>query len=417
MEEIKNKVLIPETLIKRRVARGDGIPSAIFFGTKDSQNEGKPDFVIRSDGKRLESLVIPAGERWVNSEGYNKLWGEIEDLLKKVKNQFESRSNLNQFPDDYYDLINRIRIDITRRRMEQPDLTGEMTNEVTNPNFSKVVDLTEFIPFAGAFEEIKGTGDNVPMLEQKTGAKGAVHILLYGLGHARTLEDELYNLDIFSLEKVNTAVARAHTALRNDLCIGTLVALSLAGGWNASQQVGPSGTGTVEEQVYTTLNNAIYALGALLDPQTGQEIDTSRMILVVGSNAAARVVNRVINGRVLRGQNKIINLEPLEIDEIWNYKGDTITVGPKVHSYPGVPAQTAYLFVPGPAGAPIWTLNKRQLTMEMGRGDVLQLARERRAWYFGQGEYQDEFLGSSGALGLPDGYGFCVEISIPSDET
>jgi hypothetical protein len=418
MEEIKNLILTEEKLIERRVNRAEGIPSAMFYGKMEAQESGSPDYVVNSKGERLESTVVAAGGRWVNSEGYSRLWGEIEDLLKKVKNQFERKVNINQFPDDYYDLIDRIRIDITRRRIEQMDMTGEMTNEITNPNFSKSVDLTEFIPFAGAFEEIKGTGDNVPMLQQKTGAKGSVGILLYGLGHARILEDELYNLDIYSLEKVNAAVARGHTALRNDLCLGTLVRLSNTNAWDPSQQVIASTVGTLEERVYTTINNAIYLLGSLLDPQTDQEINTPRIVLIVGTNAAARAINRSINGR-LRDGDKIINLDPLEIDEVWNYKGDVINVGPKSHVYPGVPRDRAYLIVPGPAGSPIWTLNKRQLTMEIGRGDVLQLARERRAWYFGQGNYMEEFLGSSGdySATLGAGYGFCVEIILPEAET
>lgn len=419
MNELKDTILTKDKLIKRRVANGEGIPSAMFYGKMDSQASAKADYVIKSNGERLESRVIAASEKWENSEGYVRLWGEIEDLLKRVKNQKERRVNLNQFPDDYYDLINRIRIDITRRRIEQMDFTGLMTNELNNPNFSKSVDLLEFIPFAGAFEEIKGTGDNVPMLEQKTGARGSVPIYIYGLGHARTLEDELYNLDIFSLEKVNTAVARAHTAMRNDLCLGTLVALTNAGAWNAFQQVPATTTGSLDRRYYETIRNAIRQLIGLLDCQTNQEIDASRMILIIGSNVIAWDLNRVLSGRILRGENEIINLEALPIDDVWIYKGDTLNVGPRPHSYPGVPAGTAYLIVPGSAGAPIWTLNKRQLTMEIGRGDVLQLARERRAWYFAQGEYQDEFLGSSGDLTIPtgQGYGYCVEIELPTEDT
>ncbi len=101
---------------------------------------------------------------------------------------------------------------------------------------------------------------------------------------------------------------------------------------------------------------------------------------------------------------------------MWLYKGDVIDVGPKRTEYEGVPDGTAYLFVPGPAGAPTWTLNKRQLTQEVGRGDVLTLSREQRAWYFGQAVYREEFLGSSSdTAGLGDGYGYVVEITLPTE--
>ena len=121
MNEIKDLVLTKDKLIKQRVASGEGVPSAMFFGKMGVQLDMKTaDYVEKSNGERLESIVIPAGEKWVNSEGYNILWGEIEDFLNKTRNQFERKVNLNQFPDDYYDLINRIRIDITRRRVEIP---------------------------------------------------------------------------------------------------------------------------------------------------------------------------------------------------------------------------------------------------------------------------------------------------------
>jgi len=335
--------------------------------------------------------------------------------------------NINQFPDAYYDLIQKVRQDITRRRIEAMDFTSEFTIEKTNPNYSKSIDLTEFLPFAGVFEDIKGTGDNVPMLEQKTGAIGAVSVKLKGLGHARSLEDELYNLDIYSMQKVNEAVDRAHTGVRNHICFNPLIALTADGGWNASQIVAADVTGqivaadttgaTYDVRLYLTVRNALRLLYGLVDAQTGQEIDAPRVVLMVRGNVIEWDLQRVINGQLEKFGTPVENRAGLAINEIWKYKGDTITVGPKPTVYPGVPVNTAYLFVTGPDGAPSWTLNKRQLTMEIGRGDVLQLARERRAWYFGQAEYREEFLGSSSdTLGLADGIGYVVTINLPEPD-
>lgn len=405
-------MLTKDKLVERRVKRNFGIHSGLYFGKKNIQYK-QTDPVIKSNGELMSSIISAVEKGWENSDGYAKLWNQIDDKLSVLK-----RQNLNQFPDDYYDLINKMRMDITRRRIEEMDFTTEFTQEITNPAFSKSIDLLEFIPFAGVFEEIKGTGDHVPMMEQKTGAEGSVGISLYGLGHSRSLEDELYNLDIFSLQKINAAVTRAHTAKRNDLCFGPMIALSNAGGWHASQQVAAvnAAGATYDVNLYLTLRKALKQLYGLLDPQTRQEISAPRVVLLVRNNVIQWDVQRVINGQLEEMGNRVENRSSLAIDEVWTYKGDTITVGPKPTAYSGVPVGTAYLFVPGPAGAPIWTLSKRQLTSEVGRGDVLTLSREQRAWYFGQGEYQDEFLGSSELSSLGSGFGYVVEIELPSDE-
>ena len=410
--------LTKEKLFDRRVKNGFSIKGELFHGDKKAQ-EKRTENVKNSKGIPYKFLVsAPKGGLWKNSEAYHKLWSQAEDNLRNIKKLIDRKVNLNQFPDDYYDLIQRTVIDLTRKRLEQMDFTSEFTNEITNVNFSKSINLREFIPFAGVFEEHKGSGDNVPMLQQKTGALGSVDVILYALGHARSLEDELYNLDIYSLQKVNEAVSRAHKALRNNLCFNPLIALTAAAGWNVSQVVAADATGaTYDVRLYLTIRNALRLLYGLLDPQTDQEIDALRVTLLVRNNVIEWDLQRVINGQLEKFGTPVENRAKLAIDEIWKYKGDSITVGPKTTTYAGVPEGTAYLFVTGPDGAPTYTLNKRQLTQEVGRGDVLQLARERRAWYSGQAEYREEFLGSSSAtLGAADGYGFVVTINLPEPD-
>ena len=109
-----------------------------------------------------------------------------------------------------------------------------------------------------------------------------------------------------------------------------------------------------------------------------------------------------------------MNLEALPIDDLIVYKGDSYTVGKDVITYPGIAAGKAYLFVPGPSGAPAYTLVKRQLTQEVGRGQLLHLAREQRAWYFVQTEFIEEFLGSSSSAFSGSGFGYCIEIDLPA---
>lgn len=420
------KIINKETLYERRVKNNFGIRSSMFYG-KMKEQEKTTDIVRRNNDELIESIVRSNGGPWQNSAGYARLWSSIEDSMKKVKAFIDRNKrlvNVNQFPDDYYDLIDLIRMDLTRRRIEAADYTAEFTNEITNPNYPQSIPLIEFLPFAGAFEPVVGTGQNVAMIQQKTGVSGSVDVTLYALGHARSLEDELYNLDIYSLEKVLKAVNRAHTGLRNNRCFNPLIALSMAtpNGWSAFQRVAADTTGaTYDVRLYLTLRNAIRRLMGLLDMQTGQEIDAEKIVLLCRNKVIQWDIARVVDGQLEKFGTPIENRGKLGIDELWLYKGDVVDVGEDRVTYNGVPEGVAYLFVPGPAGAPTWTLNKRQLTQEIGRGNVLQLARERRAWYFGQAEYRGEFMGNSGDLTPPTntGYGYVVEITLPDpdDET
>jgi hypothetical protein len=418
---MNGEILTVELLMKRRIAQKEGILSGIYPGSirkEDIYGADSAEAVRMANGQKMESVVVPTSERWVNSKKYTELWGRIEAIIRKGR-----RANISQFPiADYYTMVDMLRMDITRRRMEYVDFTGEITQEITNAAFGRSICLDEFLPYAGAFEEIKGTGDTVGMIEQRTGETGTVTMRIFGLGWTRSLEDELYNLDIFSLEKVNAAVARGHVARRNDLALGGIIALSGPPSlWTPAQSVAAQSggaTSTYDQNLYLTLKEALRKLYALRDPQTGQEISAPRVVLLIGNNVTEWDVSRVIRGQLNKPNSEISNLEGLPIDQVWKYKGDAFTVGPKTYRYPGVPANVAYLLVPGPAVTPAsaYTLTKRGLTQEIGRGSVLQLSREERAWYFAQTAYGDEFIGSSlPGTALADGFGYIVEVELPTD--
>lgn len=421
--EVNALILTPEKAFQRRVNSGFGIKSELAFdGVKD---ERFGEVVKNAAGEEYGSLVkAEKAEPYVNSESYGNLWDRIESKLQALRNQVERRVNINTFPSDYYDLIDMMRMDVTRRRMEELDFTAMLTQEITNPAFSRSIALVEFMEYAGAFEEIKGTNDPVPMMEQKTGAKDSVSMHLYGLGHARSLNDELFNLDIFSMQKVNAAVARGHRAHRNNLCIGVYPAITAGGGWNGAQQqlAVNNPAHSYHENLYDTLERGIRRLGRLCDYQTGNKIGIANAVLVVADEVIAWDVGRVIRGQLATqgeaASSVIRNVGALPIGEVWVYKGDRFDVGPKTYTYPGVPEGHAYLIIPGGTTNNMWwTLVKRQLTQEVGRGDVLHLAREARAWYFGQTAYAVEHFGNTAGLTGTEDYGYCIEILLPDEET
>lgn len=412
------KILDKSAIIKQRAEQKYALRTAHYVGKKDSQVESKAAEIVRNNkGENLDATVVMSGEKWENSPGYAQLWDEIEQAQKSLRNNFSKRQNIATFPDDYYDLIDKIRIDITRRRMEEEDYTDLLTQVIANDNFSKSVALDEFLPYAAVFEEVSLAGDSPNLIDQKTGETTSAVMTAYGVGHARTLEDEIYNTDIYSLEKVNRAVARGHRSKRNDLGIlGRMVAKTTAGGWDSGQQVAADTTGsTAEAKLYNTLSSAIDTLMGLKDPATENEITASQLVLACRPGDVRRI-NRVINGQLnIGGKGTPANFAALtEITDLIPYNGDVIYRGKEKVTYAGIAEDTAYLFVPGRAGAPLYTLEKRSLTQEMTVRPFLQYASDGRIWYFVQSEYFADFFGSSQTgTSLSTGYGWVVEVTLP----
>jgi hypothetical protein len=413
--ENKSIVMDSATVVEKNRKQGMRIESGLFSDSVASQSLGTPV----DNSKYSDAAIIDAGAgKWENSAKYDELWRNIYRIRARIEANYDRNThvvkNASQFPADYYDLINYLRLDMTRRRADYADYTAMITAETVRPDASKKIGLQEFKPYTGVFEEIVGNGDAVSMIEHATGDERVKLVHLYGLGDVRTLEDELYNLDIWSMQKVNDAFARSFIAKRNDLCLGQIV---LAGRvWQALQHMDDVTTSTLtyDERLYQTVLGAYRKLRALKDPQTGQEIDASRCTLIT-NYADAWDIERVIRGQLDQYKGKPVNLSSLSfINEIIPYRGDIITANKKTVTYAGVAAKKAYICVTGPNNAPAYTMTKRGLTYEVGRGDVLTLAREARVGYFGQANYLDEFFGGSADTPGTAGTGYIVEMDLPA---
>ena len=399
------KIIDAKTALQDKIDNGFAVSNKLYTGNINKNLTATSE----------EELVVPGSEMsltiknnsWKDTEAHNRVWNKIEDLWKRKK------SNIATFDQSAYEeLIDNIRIDVTRRRFQYLDLTTLIDDEITNPNFTKAVTLDEFLPYGAAFMPNNLRGEAVSLIDQKYGGTDTVTMAGYAVGWADTLENQLFNMDIFSMMKVNEAIARGYVGKRNDLSAGEIVGTT----YNASQQVAAATTSgaTPEELLYETLNDAIETLTNLKDPQTDQIITAANMSLLCYPGDVRRI-NRAINGQLNNSKGKNSNREPLnEISNIIPYFGDTIYAGEKAISYDGVSKNTAYLYVPGVAS---WTLTKRGLTQELGSGSVLNLSTDQSAWYFVQTKYRNEFFGSSDSAILADkgtGYGFIVEITLPS---
>ncbi|MCK4826191.1 hypothetical protein KA005_61180, partial [bacterium] len=236
---MENKILKKAEFQKLNLERG--YDSSLFEGSMASNLDNtKPVFLKDNDGVRGPTVIDTEKANWIGSKEYIQHWNSIQATLDDIRSQ--PKFNTAQFPAAYYDLFEKISIDLTKLRIQAEDFTGMVTREIINLSFSKSVDITEFLGFVGQFLENNLAGDSVPLIQQKTGVKGAVKMQGYALGNVRSLEDVLYNLNIAVLQEIDKTYVRAFIGRRNDLVYGPMIAITDAAGWNAGQTVAADAT-------------------------------------------------------------------------------------------------------------------------------------------------------------------------------
>ncbi len=405
------KVYSNEELIKeRQQAATKAVMAFVFGGDKKANTEGsaKPVKVLNASKETLEAsreIRMMALEQL-----RQKAIGDCKtvDELRQVSMQANAPTAavLEEFFGKFY-------IEVQRQALEAPDLSGMIAAEQTNFDFPEVVNLRNLLPFRGQMLQVSGGNDPVPLIEQATGELTNVTMKAWAVGWKDTLWNMLFN-KFFTMAKVVDAAVAAYTDNRNKLTVGKIVGATYV----ASQQeaaVTTSGL-TLDEKTYQTIRNAVKKIWNLKDPQTDRKIG-KRPLAILCNSADSWQIERVIRGQLeangggARG-NVVAALPVGTLIEYDQGINDGFTVGKTALSFPGVAAGKCYLFVPGVA----IVANKRPLTMESGVGSVLQLSTEERAWYHVQGEYFGDFLGSSNspAVGGAAGYGFIVEITLPT---
>ena len=141
-------IMNKEAIAERRFNNQEVIKGGLYKGTGKANIDAKIaeplQFADKETGKLqvFNNSVDMKTKVWENSQNYNKLWNRIDDLRKK------HNSGTNPFsPTEYYELVDLLRIDISKRRLQEQDYTGLLTSEITNPAFSKSVNLDEFLDY------------------------------------------------------------------------------------------------------------------------------------------------------------------------------------------------------------------------------------------------------------------------------
>lgn len=416
------RIIDKETLIEQRTKNAHTTRAVIFAGS------GEENRTAKMPVKLYQKLVQMGANKWdENSPSKFKLWEGTadrndKDYLQKagIAQLQEHLKELNaaQAPSDdvLTALIGKIFMDITRRVQEAPDLTAFIATEITDFEFSETVNLREIYKYLGKFEVIKGSNDSVPLIEQTFGETDSVDMALRGLGWKTSLKNLLFN-KMHTMEKVLQAVADAYTDMRNARTVGVIIGATYVA--SQKQAADATANATYDVLMYNTFRKAIKKIRGLKDYRTGRKIAIPSLTLLCNSYDTWSI-SRAIQGQLQaggpNGSISAMNLAGLPINTILEYDQgitDGFVWGKETLSFSGVTAGKCYLFVPREY---FWVLNKRPLTMEMGRGSVLQLSQEERAWYNVQTEFYKIFLGSSyDGTALGAGYGAILEITLPTD--
>lgn len=399
------KVINKETFNEMKVKQNRADTVAIFQGSAKSN---KSDTVARTHGF---SVIVPMKNiNYVGSEGYIKLWNEIEGLQKKMNAaQAPSAAELEA-------LVGKVFIDLTRRVQEAGDLTSLFVTEITDLNAPETINTKYLYDYVGKMGLIAAANDSVNLIEQKLGTTDSFDLEIYAVGWKDSLKNMLFN-SIHEMQKVNKAAVDSDTDRRNAAIIGEIVGATFV----ASQKQAADATSgaTFDSKMYNTIRKGIKKLRGLKDPQIDRLIAAGQISLLCNS-VNTWDLQRVLGGQLTTGgTNGILtsqNMQALPIQNIIEYDQgitDGKAYGKDTLSFPGVTAGKCYIFVPKTYA---FVVNKRPLTMETGKGSVLELSTEERSWYRVFKAYLKDFLGSSFAgTALGAGYGTIIEITLPTE--
>jgi len=237
------KVYNRDSVSELRANSGAVTRAMLFKGNKEQNLSG-------TNPETHVDLLVPSKGKWVNSEGYHRLWNEIGELHRKV--------NMAEAPAaaDLEALLGKIFVDIGKRVAESPDLTSVIATETTNLEDGENVNLRDILPYRGNFDEVAGTGDGVNLIQGMTGTVETVAHKIRAVGAQTSLHNLVFN-KLETVQKVTEAAVNAFTDRRNALTAGVLANATYV----ASQKQAADSTGTTYDmKMYNTFRKAIKKL-------------------------------------------------------------------------------------------------------------------------------------------------------------
>ena len=336
--------------------------------------------------------IVATTKMWRNSDKREILLNRIHQL----KQQLEAQRNAGQGPDAALaaQLVGAYYIDLVRLSDEMPDYTGVLTQIIDRPDMPKDVNLRDFLPYTGKERVMAGSNDSVPLIEERTAEITPIALELRAFGHKNSLWDVLFN-PFLDTERLMQTAATIRVDSRNDDVIGAIVRATYDAGH--SQAADTTGS-TYDLKVYNTMLAAIKKVNDLLHPlfKTRTIGSMNPQIYLLCNPSDQWSIQRVVSGGLVGASGVAQIVSALPLTGIIPYGGgiqDGLPWGKETLSYPGVAKGAFYLAAITRFGG--YTLVKRDLTLETGIGEVLELSREERAWYRVGKVFMDWLIGST----------------------
>jgi hypothetical protein len=322
--------------------------------------------------------IVATTKLWRNSDKREIILNQIYTLKQKL----EAQKNAAQGPDSplIAELMGKFFIDLLRISDETPDYTGILTQVIDRPDMPKDVNLRDFLPYTGKERVIAGSNDSVPLIEEHTARLTPITLELRAFGHKNSLWDVLFN-PFWDTERLMQTAATIRVDSRNDDVIGDIVRASYDAGH--SQAADTTGS-TYDLKVYNTVLACINKVRDLLHPlfKTRTIGSMNPQVYLLCNPSDQWSLQRVVSGGLVGASGIAQIVSALPLTGIIPYGGgiqDGLPWGKETLSYPGVTKGDFYLVAVTRFGG--YTFIKRDLTLETGIGEVLQLSREERAWY------------------------------------
>ena len=232
-------------------------------------------------------------------------------------------------------IIQRTMIDLQLGRERKPLIYGPIYDEMVDPNFSTPVDVAGFANAQVVFLETL-EGEGVKMGHYKVGSKGACPIVTYTGGLEWTEDMVRYN-QTWNMTKASQAMGEGYNAKMNHIHLDPILSFTYA----AKNKTAASSTGS--ERTVKLRNTFKDALAHAADDEN-TDTKTGRTPTILLAHSTNRWDIEECLQRMTVGGTVFPAIS--QIETLIFYKGDSVTVGGKTYTYPGVATTKAYLIDP-----------------------------------------------------------------------
>ena len=297
-----------------------------------------------------------------------------------------------------------------RQADEYPDYTPVLFKEVVDESLPETFNLRNALPYIGKEEDMEGSGDTVPLMQSALPVDTPVTLKIRGFGDKTTMRQLVFN-PFHKNELIIESAARILSDEKNKDSLGAVLGATFPA---AHKQAAVTSASTYDLNLYNTLKAGIKKALNLICKPLDKENGLVRHEIYLLVNPMDQIdILPIVNG-ALAGVGGIQQVAAaLPIDGIIPYGcglNHGMKYGGETLSYPGVPQGKVFVFIKVDSFGG-YRFVKRNETMEVGKGDVLGLSSEHKAWHRIRGNFTNFVLPVTESS---KNYGAVIEVTLPT---